>query len=198
MLAWTGSPDDHPDLSLAVVVTGVGDAAETALDIEVDLTTALDRSLFSVDFPIVQVETTAADTDLVLAMPLGGGALWDDPQHTLAELALDYPGEMSMQFSALYDAGPSGDLLFLGTRDSTGHHREFLVGPAPGSSTGEGVRWVVRQVPEDNLVARSYRSPYATVIGLGQGDWYDAAQRHRAWAQTQPWTQQGPMRDNPA
>jgi hypothetical protein len=57
---------------------------------------------------------------------------------------------------------------------------------------------MLRHVPEDNhLPDGNHKQKYPFVIGIVRGDWYDAAQHYRDWALRQPWTDQGPMSENP-
>ncbi len=157
------------------------------------------HSLYALRFPRLEVFAPQTGSD-VLAYPYVGGWLFPDPTNNLLVQAADnypmpQPGPMSMQWLAYYDSAATGGLaLFTGTRDATGHRKDYAIGQGqPGAS------WLfaVRHIPEANLTPNNqYTSPYACVLGVVPGDWYDAARFYRQWALTQPWTVDGPIYTN--
>ncbi len=166
-------------------------------------------ALYGVRFPLVHVKQRGAPADQRLAWPYAGGWLLHDPVHgnplvidpATYGLAKDviHPGyKVSMQFMSYYDASETdGPNLYFGTRDTTGHVKEFLVSPTIAPQV-EGLLLGTRQIPENNLrPAGEYTAPWPFVLGVIRGDWYDAAHLYRTWALEQSWTAGGPMRTNP-
>ena len=145
-------------------------------------------TLRSISYPIIsgigQIGAEAADDWLVY--PMGEGVLIPNPAGNLSQSQpwrdSLYPGDLSMQFMALYD----GDVgLYLMTEDANGHPKRFGV---YSTSIGElralqlGVTTLVSEV-----AWRDYVHPFETVTRFFRGDWYEAAQEYRAWAEEQSW-----------
>ena len=101
------------------------------------------------------------------------------------------PNSFTMQWFAYYDSGesPSPGVLYYGTRDRDGYFKEFITDRASGSGAHgvDSILFRLRQVPEDNLNARDYVSPYPFFVGVLSGDWYTAAREYRDWTTTEGW-----------
>jgi hypothetical protein len=133
---------------------------------------------------IGQIGAEAADDWLVY--PMGEGVLIPNPAGnlSLSQPWRDslYPGDLSMQFMALYD----GDVgLYLMTEDANGHPKRFdvsstLIGEL--SALQLGVTTLVSEV-----AWRDYVHPFETVTRFFRGDWCAAAEEYRAWAEEQSW-----------
>ena len=147
-----------------------------------------------------------------LAIPRRSGELIEAPvanpvyEHTPTHeqyqaLYPSYRG--NMQFMAHYNDGAG---LYLATHDPLASMKEIVArhGQAPGGRR-DGVflsyRWPVenmsdtgnifemdREVPDPNDPAAGNVDIEArAVLGAFRGDWYDAAQIYRTWAETAPW-----------
>ncbi|MBN1858577.1 hypothetical protein JW848_05160 [Candidatus Bipolaricaulota bacterium] len=145
-------------------------------------------TLRSISYPVLsgmgRIGAEAADDWLVY--PMGEGVLVPNPVGNLSQSQpwrdSLYPGDLSMQFMALYDM----DLgLYLMTEDANGHPKRFDV-----CSTSIGELRAL-QVAVTTLVSEAawgdYVHPYETVTRFFRGDWYVAAEEYRAWAEEQTW-----------
>jgi len=112
--------------------------------------------------------------------------------------------DVSMQFLSYYNENDTahGPNLFLGTRDGGspeyGYYKQFEGTRVP-SVNPTGFLFDLRQVPENNLVASQFSSPFPYVIGILEGDWFDAAIAYRAWVTGnggRPWVHDGKMYAN--
>ena len=147
-----------------------------------------------------------------LAIPRRSGELIEAPvanpvyEHTPTHeqyQALNPSYRGNMQFMAHYNDGAG---LYLATHDPLASMKEIVArhGQAPGGRR-DGVflsyRWPVenmsdtgnifemdREVPDPNDPAAGNVDIEArAVMGAFQGNWYDAAQIYRTWAETAPW-----------
>lgn len=185
-----------------VLVTAPANDPVIKLEIGVLAIHAPGRSLYGVRFPRIEVLERGTPNSQRLAHPNIGGTLIHDPLHNPALVppsssprvngVYTHPGMLSMQWFSYYDG--SGKNLFFGTRDLTGHDKDFWI--TATDSTVDGLRIDVRQTPADNLNAQIYAPPYPFVMRPMLGDWYDAARFYRSWATQQPITAAGPMRSS--
>ncbi len=158
---------------------------------------AAEHSLYAATFPLVDVVVDPHDD---LAWPVGTGAVLEDAlTHPLTALPpgwTSHPGTASMQWCCLFpDAAPAPanrSSFYLSTQDQAG------VAKVLGAQALNGaLRFSVRHVPANNLNAAYYTAPFETVLGSVPDDWWAAANRYRVWAEEQPWTEQGPMANDP-
>jgi hypothetical protein len=88
-----------------------------------------------------------------------------------------------MQFMAWFSKGLGGFYIATEDPDYTVKNFTFSGGPALDSS-------VIHHV--DDIAAKTADFKYPVVIAnLTRGDWYEAADRYRNWAEKQPWTAKG-------
>ncbi len=198
---------------LTLAYTGVGDRD---LDVTLTVRTSRDRPLshwsahvrnggqlpvVDLQFPYVVVPATA---DGAVLLPAGFGEL---PQGaSLAHLPVDeprqwqflpengnsphYPGRVFAQFLAWYDARAG---VYLACDDTAGNVKLMrAVRRQPG------IRLGIAHVG-DWPTAGERTLEYGVVLGSFRGDWYDAAERYRAWSLQQAWaTPLTARRDVPA
>lgn len=141
-----------------------------------------------------------ADDELV--HPYATGFLVRDPLSTLPPIDAEttggrpvvlglYPEGFSgstMQFLAYSARGRGG--FYLAAEDGEGREKWLNCYLHPDGD----LRLAIWHGPVDYAGRREVRPPYTTVLAaLDGGTWYDAADRYRAWALTQPWAARGPL-----
>ena len=183
---------------IRVKVTGQLKAKSLGMSFwKIDVENATPFSLWSLDFPGVRIQGDPQGRD-ILAIPLGNGLAVQDPSRNKGLVAMRayfgtniggaaYPcGLQTMQFATYYRDGRrpvGGDVRF-------GPERQVVclrAGPGPRMP---GVV-VSPQLPYMGVVGHSYHQSYEAVLGVYQGDWYDACQIYRAWAVNQVWCAKG-------
>ncbi len=186
-----------------VTVRATAGPSDRAVELEIDVdASATTRSLYAVVFPRILFRERGESRDGVLTYPYVGGWLLPDPMHNGLLGAgsgefLVHPGFLSMQYFSYYDgAEEDAANLYLATRDPAGHLKEFGAEPIDHPSGPDALRLRLRNIPENNLVAQSYGSPFAFALGVLRGDWYVATRFYREWALRQSWTTKGPMHRN--
>jgi hypothetical protein len=142
----------------------------------------------------------AADDQLV--HPYATGFLVRDPLHTLPPVDSETAGEQpvvlglypegfsgsTMQFMAYGAVGRGG--FYLATEDTAGREKWLNFFRHPEGD----LRMVVWHAPADYAGSQDVAPSYTTVLSaLDGGTWYDAADRYKAWALTQPWAARGPL-----
>lgn len=94
----------------------------------------------------------------------------------------------TMQFMTYYAEGAGGFLMW--TTDTTGGLKWFDFFKAPSGSLECSF---MHQVP-DIRPGADFTVPYPVLVEpMGEGTWYEAAERYREWATGQPWTAQGTL-----
>jgi uncharacterized protein (TIGR03437 family) len=148
-----------------------------------------DRILKEVQFPnlsgLPQLSRDAKNDYFVF--PAFSGLLFQDPLHNFIlnrgfGHGQFYPtGAQNMQFSAYYSAeNRSG--LYLAVYDTRGDSKVLAAGKyAPDSLSLAAIH------PRPLVARQSFAPAYQTALGVFSGDWYDAAQLYRGWAQDQEW-----------
>jgi Domain of unknown function (DUF6259) len=129
-----------------------------------------------------------------LAYPSMSGLLFQDPVNNFKlnmghGWELFYPSAYSnMQFTAYYSSESRSGLYFA-TQDTHGDSKFLSVGkPASNWMSLE----LFHRLP---LTTRRGLTPsYTTVLGVFSGDWFDAAQIYRTWAQDQDWFRNASLR----
>lgn len=159
-------------------------------------------SIFHLDFPYISINPSYSGGKLdTLVFPSYGGCIFNNPERT-AKISIDlnsdinsnasnfkgtYPGNVSMQFSYLYD-GRAKRGLYFSSLDKRGFLKRYnIVGK------GNFIEYFIRQYPENNnLPAQNYIQPYDVIILPLTGDWIDACKFYRnKFAKYTPWTSQG-------
>ncbi|MDR1825562.1 MAG: DUF6259 domain-containing protein [Bifidobacteriaceae bacterium] len=171
------------------------DAREAVFTAEV--TNTGQQAVYLLEYPVVRGVGTLVAGDIghnYLLTPYGTGFLFTDPLELFPDgsgLPCPYPegfNGASTQIMAYYRADVGG-FSFM-TDDGTGW-----------------VKWLDCDKPDDHLRFRFLHSacgvqpgnelhlPYSVRLGaLVEGNWYEAAERYRAWALAQPWCDKGPWR----
>lgn len=187
-------PDVHIEVDARFGWAGDFGLVAASLDAELSGPGVGNASIYSVTFPIVEVNALPEDK---LTWPIGTGVVLDNALvHPLTGLLSNFtrhPGQASMQWWCLFadESTPWHPTFYMSTRDTEGVYKEYIPKPVV-----EGLRFSVRQIPPDNLNVTNYEAPFETVFGVVFDDWYAAANRYRKWAEQQPWTGQGPMRQD--
>ena len=122
-----------------------------------------------------------------LILPSMSGMLFRDPVNNFIPSRgfgweLYYPSALSnMQFAAFYSS-ETGTGLYLATQDTAGTSH-FL------SASRSSTDWMslIIMHPVELTPGNDFAPPYATVLGVFPGDWFDAAQIYREWAVQQEW-----------
>lgn len=118
-------------------------------------------------------------------VPKGSGTLTRNPTQRMPAFSGSYPGGWcSMQLAGYYDqAGGS----YLAIEDPLGETKTLRMGPEDGA-----LRWEVAwNVPDTGATPLPATGPQQVVATL-HGDWFDAAQRYKAWvAQSSGWWPRG-------
>ena len=186
-LVWDGFADAP---KLAVTATVRLRAAEPMSEWRIRLDGIGGIGVDSVRFPrIGGVASLGAREEL--AVPQWMGERTREPRRLLAgadgkgrRLEWFYPGRMSFQALALYDAGGPG--LYLAADDSLAYRKSFAVWGASDGSAG----YEMVHLPENPGRAASYAPRYAALVGGFTGDWMTVAERYRAWGTKQRWARE--------
>ena len=154
-----------------------------------------DNIIRYIEFPRFSIK----DDNGNLAFPLGKGILIKNPSQNkgLSNMVNYYGFDagggyypcslQTMQFFTYYsDKGG----LYFATHDSKCFMKQFRYEPESG-----GFLNFVLKVPVENMKTKgnSYSQTWDTIIGIYEGDWYDASLIYRDWAIKQLWCQKGPI-----
>jgi len=159
----------------------------------ISITNNEDLVIEAVDFPTLSGlgHIGTKGTRNYLAYPSMSGFLVEDPLETfLVDRGWGqmYPSTYcTMQFMTYYGTSPSTG-LYIASDDSSGCSKFFdFSKPNPS--------WLhakIRHIPEFSP-GNDFDPPYAVIVGVFSGDWFDAAQMYRTWAVDQPWASLGPL-----
>jgi len=148
-----------------------------------------DHTVWSITFPVLAEVAGPGGThrDDVLVTPEGFGCAIPDPlrQRQLSVWPRNsYPcGIQSMAFVAVLNGGRG---LYVGSHDPGLSARDFAIG---ADADRDRLSLSVGVVPPGGgRYRRSVGVDYDTVLGLFEGDWYDAAEIYRDWARGQRWS----------
>ncbi|MBU0478049.1 LamG domain-containing protein [bacterium] len=98
------------------------------------------------------------------------------------------PGDMDMQFQALYNA-ENGAGLYLAAYDGEGYMKHLRV-----VNRKTNLLYLIAHDPDNmGYPKENYSMSYDFVIGPFTGNWYDACQIYRQWAIKQSWCSKGPL-----
>lgn len=137
-----------------------------------------------------------------LVHPYATGFLVRDPLTSLPAVRSETAGQAPVLLG-LYPEGFSGSTMQFMAYSTPGRGGFFIAAEDPEGREkwlnfyrhAEGdLRLSVWHAPVDYAGPRHVEPPYPTLISaLEGGTWYDAADRYKAWAISQPWTAQGPL-----
>ena len=176
-----------------------------------------DTSLWTVLYPRVSGLTAFANADEPdeLAVPHGMGEWVPDPVKTCnhhrrqissasrreygkfdvespRSIAYTYPGMWTMQYLAYGHRQVGG--VYFAAHDPAALYKRF--GMYADGADGDHAALMLKQYPEDRLArGGTFRSLYPVMVGLYEGDWWNASFLYRAWALQQPWAARGPTRE---
>jgi uncharacterized protein DUF6259 len=134
--------------------------------------------------------------DAYLVVP-ATGRLVRNPQASLAaaptaSAGYQVPFTNWQHFQLLPYYAADGHGVYYATHDGEATHAKFT------NLFGYGNRYEVQSAwyPEDSSVSTGgarWASPYPVAMGVFDGDWWDAAQVYRSWAETQPILEKGKL-----
>ncbi|PIR89255.1 MAG: hypothetical protein COU07_02220 [Candidatus Harrisonbacteria bacterium CG10_big_fil_rev_8_21_14_0_10_40_38] len=153
-----------------------------------------------VDYAVREVEITLpfsrdfSLTSYQVDPNLGAGTIIENPEVNLP-LDVDSNGfpdnrfalTKGLQLFPYYRSNGSGIYLTYDDASTLYFKKRILncVGTTPQNCSGS--TYLVSHyyaVPNDHLPSQSYSSEYSMVVGVFEGDWYDAGQQYRAWMQS--------------
>ncbi|NUQ01177.1 MAG: hypothetical protein HUU35_15120, partial [Armatimonadetes bacterium] len=161
-----------------VTVTATAAGARLRLTMAVDNATAL--SLQSIDFPVLPLGALGGDgSDDTFFFARASGEVQPDPAGRGANWGGLYPGGWStMQYEAVYD--PQGG-VYLAAEDPVASTKSIYArGPNNSGAVRYGVNW---PAPDMSRPGNDWTVSGEAAVELFQGDWFDAAQIYRAWAE---------------
>jgi hypothetical protein len=130
-----------------------------------------------------------------LAVPVWMGQIMKNPRRYLQSLqekekrvAWSYPGSLSMQFTALYDAEKIG--FYTAANDSLSYRKSFSF----SLDSLNNLSYEMTNYPSLDSTLNSYSPPYQSIIGTLKGDWITAAQRYREWGSKQKWSKESRLK----
>jgi hypothetical protein len=115
-------------------------------------------------------------------LPLCSGAGPEMAEVGIGEIALQYPGSLSLQMCALYNDRAG---LYFAAYDAAQHVKEFAMKPWAGWDERLPILRMSHFPGE--VPGQDVEIPYDAVVGVFHGDWYDAADIYKAWATKQWW-----------
>jgi len=183
LLRWSGLAGGKVEVRLDVRADG--SAPITRWKIEV-LNRSRAHTVWSVTFPVLSdvLGPTASHRDDVLVTPEGFGCAIPDPvreSQLSVWRSMSYPSGMhTMPFVAVLNGGAG---LYVGAHDPDFALRNCSVG---ADRKADLLGMQIEIVPQDSGRAqRKVSPPGETVLGLFEGDWFDAAAIYREWAARQ-------------
>jgi len=152
-----------------------------------------------VDFPLIYgAKSIGTDpTANYILLPDSFGSMLHDPYDALLSpsstgccfVSADYPSWSTTTQMMIYGDNSGG--LYLATYDTQGGAKSFgATRVTVGSDTFMQI-FIEHDFPE--TPGAVFRIPYDTIVGVFSGDWQDAADIYRSWAQGQWWTARGPL-----
>ncbi|MCZ7637910.1 MAG: DUF6259 domain-containing protein [Verrucomicrobia bacterium] len=125
-----------------------------------------------------------------LGQETGNARAWLKGETAAARrLEWPYPGLLSLQCLALSNPGSPG--LYVACDDPAGHLKDFAV--FGGGDTGLNLEVLHRPEREAGSPV-DYALPYAVIVGMFRGGWYEAAAQYRGWATNQVWARESRLR----
>jgi Domain of unknown function (DUF6259) len=171
---------------------GTGEAA--GIDVVIDLrldgkalrlqpmirNTSDSLSILRVEMPKLSLgQIGASCEDDAFLTPTVSGTLWPSPLTKGVSCSAVYPGGWgTMQFGAHYDADGG---LYIAAHDPVASTKTYRVNQHGGErAIAVRIEW---PAPDASKPGNDFAFPGEIVVAVFQGDWFDAAQRYRAWAQ---------------
>lgn len=153
-------------------------------DMRLDIQNDEDFTVRSIFFPVVWGIDKIGDLgeDDRFFYPVGDGLLLKDPIEYKDDLHMAeiYPSTASMQMMCYYDENGTG--FYLTTDDGNGHPKKPTFDSMEWSAETHPAMFFENLIPE--YVGNDYQMPYSCRLGSFEGDWYDAADIYKEWAQT--------------
>jgi hypothetical protein len=141
-----------------------------------------------VRFPLLALAPIENAEDNVFLSPAYRGELFPGPFRDGYNTTAFYPHNFNMQFQALYNKKHKSG-LYLGTQDPSASFMVYDI-----RHRASKILWTPGHFPPNiTFAGQDFNLPYDVVVGPYQGDWYDACQRYRAWAQKQFWCSKGKL-----
>lgn len=136
--------------------------------------------------------TVSKDTGLnsFVALPTVAGLLVKEPETNLVGYSAWSPGQGSVQISPYWVSNGNG--LWIATNDATAMELKQHI------YTGDGTGFTSKRlyvVPNSLDVAIDTYVPFDFVLGVFEGDWYDAAKIYRSWAEGTPLLSKGKLQN---
>jgi len=174
-------PGNQVDVLASFVLDDGSPLVRARLDVQGSLQ---DLSLFSLRFPRLDVVKIDGSEDNFVLYPSrkGGGALVPRPEAIIAPTALTYPTNHQLSFLAYFNR-PAREGITFSCEDPEAYLKRFVY-----DGRDDSMFFALEQLPEGNTLATSYAQPFDYVFGPFEGGWWDAADRYRQWALSQPWT----------
>jgi len=193
-LVWMHFPIN---LNVFVNITVVDNSPLTSWYLNID-NQEIDLHFTSIVFPTIwglsKIGSSSEDDFLVI--PRFGGLLINNPLENLEAITAVghqhfYPSDMQMQFVSFYDSDVGG--LYIATYDNEGYAKSFDVMPFT-----EGECWLTRisHLPIYKNGA-DFAMMYPVIIGVFNGDWYEAADLYKDWAYQQRWIRESQTKRTP-
>ncbi len=145
----------------------------------------------SLRYPQLSVKLSLGETstDDTIVVPFFEGYLVRDPALNAPKTMdsdMRHPGRLSMQMMAYYDSEEPDAGLYFATNDSTGHFKRMGFERIETSPSAEALFFSFLHSTAESS-GNGLRMPYDVIVDSFTGDWYDAADRYKAWAIQQPW-----------
>jgi hypothetical protein len=179
--------EGHAGLDLTVTCRVILEAGEPVSRWRLSIENGTDYGVRAIEYPTVVTDSRDPEEceDEVFAWGFLGGQLTRNPRQNLGPMrgpifsGLQYPGVISVQFQALYQATGG---LYLATHDASGSIKQF-----GASSVDHRALEMSIEHNHDETPGLSFELPYDTVLATFAGDWYDAADIYKTWARNQHW-----------
>ncbi len=161
-----------------------------AAQFSIDVQNSGSRVIQSVRYPLIAAKPMlgSSGTDDMIVIPEATGYLLRDPASITETYytEIEYPGNMSMQMAAYYDSDPPDAGLYLSMDDSEGYKKRFSFDRIV-DETENYINFSFNHITSE-AQGNQLAVPYHINIDTFSGDWYDAADRYKQWALSQPWT----------
>ena len=161
---------------------------EMRLEIENNEDFTIQNILFPVVWGLGKIGMDSSDDTVFY--PAGDGVLLHDPLSKINDLVLSsgyYPGTLSMQLLCHYDSDETG--LYFATYDTQGSPKKIHYGPMEWDGTSH-LSTSFELYPSETL-GNDFNMEYSAIIGTFHGDWYEAADLYKQWADTTPFISGG-------
>jgi Domain of unknown function (DUF6259) len=186
------------ETSIDLTVEGRVELTEDEARFSIGVLNGADHRLDKIEYPIIRgIGDLSDDADSYLAHSQGTGFLFRQPYHLFEAEPIrkqglrysPYPegfSGSSMQFMAYFAAGQGG--FDFTAHDPTGAMKWLNFFKSPdGALECTFMHQAAKIVP-----GRDFAVPYPILIGaLVEGNWYEAADRYKAWSTKQPWVAKG-------